>query len=162
MNGLNKVEVVISGEVFTLVANEDAEYILKLARYIDKKTGELKGSKSSANINPATRSLLIAINIADDLFKETERGERLDAANKAFSREIDEEKKLNGDLSSEIIKLTMENRDLRDRIARLESRLNDTKRELGDYIDALEAAPTNLKTIPMPTTDAKRQFGKGR
>ena len=162
MDGLNKVEVVISGEVFTLVASEEAEYILKLARYIDKKTGELKGSKSSANINPATRSLLIAINIADDLFKETERGERLDVSNKALSREVEEEKKLNGDLSSEIIKLTMENRDLRDRIAKLENRLDDTKRELGDYIDAFDAAAPNLKVHPMPSGEARRAHNKGR
>jgi len=158
----NKVEVVISGEVFTLVASDDAEYILRLARYVDSKTTEMKGSRSSANINPATRSLLVSINIADDLFKEIERGERLDASNKALSRENDEEKKLNGDLSSEIIKLTMENRDLRDRIAKLESRLDDTKRELGDYIDAFDAAAPNMKVTPMPSLETKRSYNKGR
>ena len=161
MNGLNKVDVVISGEVFTLVANEDAEYVQKLARYIDKKTGELNGCKSSANINPATRALLIAINIADDLFKERERGERLDVSNKAVSREVEEEKKLNGDLSSEIIKMTMENRDLRDKIARLESQLSDMKRELGDYIDAFDAASPNLKAFPISSQDVKKPY-RGR
>ena len=126
----NKIEVIISGEVFTLIANENESYIQQLARYIDRKTYEIQNSKSNANINPATRSLLLAVNIADDLFKEKE---------KSNSAVVNEEA---------IRALNEENKVLSERIRALEEALAETKKELEEYVEAFDSVTPRIKTLP--------------
>ena len=126
----NKIEVIISGEVFTLIANENESYIHQLARYIDRKTNEIMGSKSNANINPATRSLLIAINIADDLFKEKEKNNNVTVNDDSIRR------------------LTEENKALFEKVQSLEMALDDTKRELEEYVEAFDTLTPRIKTLP--------------
>jgi len=78
-----KLEVVIAGEIVILAADESPEYIQRLARYIDKKMLELSREKKVVSFNSFAKTLLISINIADDLFKEIDANEgiRLDLAN---------------------------------------------------------------------------------
>ena len=70
-----KLQVVIAGEVVVLTGEESPEYIQRLARYIDKKMHELSRKKKVVSFNSFTKTLLIAINIADDLFKEIDANE---------------------------------------------------------------------------------------
>jgi len=129
-DAVKKVEVIISGEVFTLIADENESYIHQLARYIDKKTNDIMLSKSNANINPATRSLLLAINIADDFFKEREKNGKVVVNEDAIN------------------KLTEENKALFDKVQALEEALAETKRELEEYIEAFDTVTPRIKTIP--------------
>jgi len=66
---------VISGEVVVLSGEESPEYIQRLARYIDKKMLELGRRKKVVSFNSFAKTLLVAINIADDLFKEIDANE---------------------------------------------------------------------------------------
>ena len=72
-----KLQVVIAGEVVVLSGEESPEYIQRLARYIDKKMFELGRMKKVVSFNSFAKTLLIAINIADDLFKEIDTNENI-------------------------------------------------------------------------------------
>ena len=88
-NANNTVEVVIDGEVVTLVGVESEEYIQRVARYIDKKISEINRSrKQPFAANSFMKTLLISVNIADDLFKERENYKKLEETLKEQSETI--------------------------------------------------------------------------
>jgi cell division protein ZapA len=69
------VEVNILGHDYTVKTDADTEYIQEIARYVDKKMGEIvRNTKTVSTLNTA---ILAALNIADDLFKEKEKREEL-------------------------------------------------------------------------------------
>ena|GEM_PF-127020 len=74
-NDKTKLEVVIAGEIVVLSGEESPDYIQRLARYIDKKMTTLGREKKIVSFNSFAKTLLVAINIADDLFKEIDKGE---------------------------------------------------------------------------------------
>ena len=85
----NTVEVVIDGEVVTLVGVESEEYIQRVARYIDKKITEINRTrKQPFAANSFMKTLLISVNIADDLFKERENYKKLEGTLKEQSETI--------------------------------------------------------------------------
>ncbi|MCL2673874.1 MAG: cell division protein ZapA [Defluviitaleaceae bacterium] len=74
-NDKTKLEVVIAGEIVVLSGEESPDYIQRLARYIDKKMTQLGREKKIVSFNSFAKTLLVAINIADDLFKEIDKNE---------------------------------------------------------------------------------------
>ena len=68
----NRVEVFIEGKAVILTGEESEEYIKLVAEYVDKKYKEVKGI-SNGNISSSMLSVLAAINITDEYFKEKER-----------------------------------------------------------------------------------------
>lgn len=68
----NKVVVKIDGMQYTLSANETAEYMNKLAAYVNQKL--TKVAKSNPSINTTAIAILTAVNIADDYFKAKQGG----------------------------------------------------------------------------------------
>ena len=84
----NRVEVVIDGQIITLVSNEKEEYMQKLALYIDKKLNEIKSSKSNKPVSEHVRTLLISVNIADDYYKALEKRQALEDTHEAYVQEM--------------------------------------------------------------------------
>ena len=84
----NRVEVVIDGQIITLVSDEKEEYMQKVALYIDRKLNEIKTSKSNKPVTEHLRTLLISVNIADDYFKEAEKRQALEDTHEAYVHEM--------------------------------------------------------------------------
>ena len=84
----NKVNVVINGEIITLKSSEDNDYLQGLARYIDQKLDELKSHNAAVAINERIRTLLIALNVADDYHKEVAKLKTLQAEHERFIAEM--------------------------------------------------------------------------
>ena len=84
----NKVNVVIAGEVITLKSNEEEAHLQRIARYIDRKLVDLTTTNASASLNERTRTLLIAVNLADDYFKASDSLARTNAANEKYVHEL--------------------------------------------------------------------------
>ena len=84
----NRVEVVIDGQIITLVSDEDEAYMQKVALYIDKKLGEIKSSKSNKPVSEHLRTLLISVNIADDYFKALDKYQSLEDTHDAYIHEM--------------------------------------------------------------------------
>lgn len=67
-----KIEVVIGGRAYNLAGMESPEYIEMVAKYLDSKLNELKASSSPNIVYDESFPIILALNIADDLFKEKE------------------------------------------------------------------------------------------
>lgn len=73
MADINETQVIIAGKVLTLTGYESAEYTQKVANYINKKMDECRNAVSFRSQNKETQMLLVALNIADDYMKISEK-----------------------------------------------------------------------------------------
>lgn len=69
----NRITVTIQGRTYTLVADDNEEYVRRCADYVDKKIAENAGN-GLAQVECAA---LAALNMADELFREKAAGENL-------------------------------------------------------------------------------------
>jgi len=75
------VRVQIFGTEYQNAASVDPEHTREVAKYIDRKMREIANSLSLRSV--AKIAVLTAVNLADEMFKETEN-------DKEFTRELDE------------------------------------------------------------------------
>lgn len=129
MKDVNKVEVVIGGEIITLMSSENEDYMQKLARYIDKKLNEIKQLNSNASINERTRTLFIAANIADDYFKTSDELHALEAVHERYVTEMG--------------RMQEENYLLTGKLHELQDQLNQSRAELDAYIENFDSGDNN-------------------
>ena len=73
MKKKNDVEVLIDGRKYTLCGFESPEYIQKIASYINRKLAEFHKQEGYARLDLDLRNTLLAINIADDYYKEKKK-----------------------------------------------------------------------------------------
>lgn len=93
----NKVKINICGQEYTLVSEENQEYMLRIAETVDKKITEIKSQ--NATLNTPMAAILAALNLADDLEKvKVVAREKVDAQ----AAEITSLKKQLEDLSRKI------------------------------------------------------------
>ncbi|MBR1771167.1 MAG: cell division protein ZapA [Lachnospiraceae bacterium] len=69
MSAKTDAEVIIGGKVLTLSGNESAEYLQKVATYINNKINEYSRMDSFKRQSMDMQNVLIQLNIADDFFK---------------------------------------------------------------------------------------------
>ena len=65
----NYTEVLIGGKVFTLSGFESEDYLQKVSTYLNHKIEECTSSDGYRKQSAEARSVLLALNIADDYFK---------------------------------------------------------------------------------------------
>lgn len=131
MSVVNRINVVIDGEVFELSSRESPEHIQKVAGYIDKKIKEIYSVKSQGAINARLKTLFISLNIADDLFKESKEVARL-------KEEINTIENAAEAYKVEISAMHEENKALKERIKELEKGITDLENEVNAYIEVYE------------------------
>lgn len=73
------VQVEIAGQTLSIRTDEGPEYVRALADYVDAHLRELAAGKK-ATFNLSRMALLVAIQIADELFREKDRNRRLRCA----------------------------------------------------------------------------------
>ena len=128
----NYTEVLIGGKVFTLSGFESEEYLQKVSTYLNHKIDECSSSEGYRKQSAETRSVLLALNIADDYFKAKDQVEKLE-------RDLENKEKEIYDLKHDLIsnqvktetaeeslkKLERDNKELLLNKARLEAALED-------------------------------------
>ena len=73
----NYTEVLIGGKVFTLSGFESEDYLQKVSTYLNHKIEECTSSDGYRKQSAEARSVLLALNIADDYFKAKKLGDSL-------------------------------------------------------------------------------------
>lgn len=73
---MKTVSVTIDGIDYKIVGDRDEAQIVKIAKYIDKKLGEIRSA--APNLNKVDASVLTSINIVDQLFENKEKVEKLE------------------------------------------------------------------------------------
>lgn len=104
-NQKKQVQVVIGGKVYKLAGSESEEYIQAVAHYINKKLVELSKNSSAGIEFSENYPILLALNIADDLFKEKNKDTAQDGQTSAAS---DEALADLSDLSNQLVEKTNE------------------------------------------------------
>ena len=118
MKNKNDVEVLINGRRYTICGFESAEYLQKVATYINSKYAEFKNQDYYYNLDMELRSILLAINIADDYFKTEKQKQSL-------TRENEHKDKIILDMKHEVIDKEKENDDLRQKLEAAEKRITE-------------------------------------
>jgi len=125
---VNSVQVVIDGEVYELASEDNPEYVQNVALYIDTKIKDIYKKRSGAYINQKTKSLLISLNIADDLFKERDNNlvmkKEVEELNESLSEYMEENAKLAQDIS-----ILLEQKEI------LEKELFNKNKELKEFLE---------------------------
>ena len=126
----NFTEVLIGGKVFTLSGFESEEYLQKVSTYLNHKIDECSSSEGYRKQSAETRSVLLALNIADDYFKARKQGGTLESDIEAKDKEkhelISVQIKLeNADKALD--KLKEENKELQMKIVQLETEIKNNK-----------------------------------
>jgi cell division protein ZapA len=80
MDAKTPVQVTIFGHSYSVKGQDDKEYVLEVAAYVDRKMREITGRLPVAPLSKV--AILASLNIADELFKERARQQ-------AQSRELD-------------------------------------------------------------------------
>ncbi len=131
MDNKNSTNVLIDGQVYTLSGIESEDYIQRVALYINNKLKGLKETENGQALNTRLLNVLLALNIADDLYKEKDKLEEKDSE---LKRMTDEMRRLNDEIASfDKVKKNYE-----DRIEILEKELRQYKKELNEYIDIFD------------------------
>ena len=131
----NFTEVLIGGKVFNLGGFESEEYLQKVSTYLTHKIDECSSNDSYRKQSADTRSVLLALNIADDYFKAKKQGSSLESDIEAKDKEMYD---LKHDLISVQIKLENaekamdklkeENKDLQMKIVKLETEIKNKRK----------------------------------
>ena len=88
MSAKTDTEVIIGGKVLTVSGNESAEYLQKVAAYINSKVNEYAKMDSFKRQSVEKQNMLIQLNIADDYFKAKKQIELLEQDLKAKYNEL--------------------------------------------------------------------------
>ena len=88
MSTKTDTEVIIGGKVLTVSGNESAEYLQKVASYINNKVNEYTKMDSFKRQSADKQNMLIQLNIADDFFKAKKQIELLEQDLKAKENEL--------------------------------------------------------------------------
>lgn len=135
MNRRNDVEVTIDGKKINLCGYESAEYLHKVADYLNSKQEEFKRQDFYRMLEPELRNLLMQINVADDYFKVKMQLDGLEQDTEGKTTEIFDlrhelvrvQTKLeNAELELEILR--QDNVELQKQIVRLETELEEQKK----------------------------------
>lgn len=135
MNKQNDVEVYISGRVYNMAGYESAEYMQKIATYINAKNAELSHQEGYHARSDAEKNVLMQINLADDYFKLKKSLEETAVESEGKSREIAELKRENITLQTKLDSAEQESRLIREenlemqkKMIRLEAEMEELRK----------------------------------
>lgn len=123
MSAKTDTDVLIGGRIFTLSGYESAEYLQKVASYINSKIAEYNKVDSFRRHPMDTQSVLIQLNIADDYFKAKKQIGILED-------EIQDREKELYDLKHELIAAQMKLENMEKNVKTLQTKLGENEKEM--------------------------------
>ena len=131
----NCTEVLIGGKVFKLSGFESEEYLQKVSTYLNRKLAECANIDGYNRQSSENRSMLLALNIADDYFKAKKQGAALEMDVESKDQElyglkhelISTQIKVSN-LEGELEKARNEKQQLQMKIVKLETEMRNLKR----------------------------------
>lgn len=178
MKSKNDVEVLINGRRYTICGFESAEYLQRVATYINSKYAEFKSQDYYYSLDMDLRNILLAINIADDYFKsEKEKeslvrdGERKDKLVLDMKHEVldmqsrsddvvTRKEELRGQLDhaeKKIVELNVKNEDNSSKLVSLEEKLTEVSAENSSHATKLEVSEEHAKKLESENSRLKKK-----
>lgn len=135
MKDKNDVEVLIDGRKYRICGFESAEYLQQIASYINRKFIEFRKKEYYARLDLDLRNVLLAINLADDYYKEKKKADEYRTENEAKDKMVLDMKHEMIDLQTTIKKQNAEKKKLEasleqaeKKVIELETRLKQAKK----------------------------------
>jgi len=139
--------------VITIRSEESAEYVQKIAMYVDQKIEMLKSKNVSAVVDDRLRTLLIALNLADDYFKIKDQHTAQEVINKTLTDDAARYEKENAFLKNQIIIL----QDELDKVtAEYEEFLRNFDNAEVEHDYEYESEYDNESIVHLPKTDTRK------
>ena len=123
MKNKNDVEVLINGRKYTICGFESAEYLQKVATYINSKYMEFKDKDYYYSLDMDLRNILLAVNIADDYFKAKKEAWIIQKDNERKDKMVLDMKHEVLDSQSGTAKVGQENEALKDHLEEAEKKI---------------------------------------
>lgn len=123
MNEKHYAEVLIDGKVYTLGGIEEAQYLQRVAGYINEKTSQMKRQEGFTKQSQEYQAVMIELNIADDYFKAVDRAA-------ASEKRRDDMEKETYSLKHELVTTQMKLEDARGQLKELQGKLKKAEDEL--------------------------------
>lgn len=123
MSAKTDTEVIIGGKVLTLSGNESAEYLQKVAAYINNKLNEYNKMDSFKRQPVDTQNMLMFLNIADDYFKAKNQQELREQELRAKENEL-------YDLKHELIATQMKLDNTAKALQEAQNELNENSKQI--------------------------------
>ena len=112
MRQKNDTEVLIGGTRYTISGYESAEYIMKIATYINDKLSVIKKNTDPRLLDNDIKNILLQINIADDYYKQAARTQAVTEEKNDADKALFELKHEMMKLTEQVEKLTARNKQL--------------------------------------------------
>lgn len=146
-DNLKRIEVKIAGMNYVLKTDEDEEYIMKIANYINKKMSEVVANEPQ--LSTSLSAMLTALLVADEYFKHLlecdENLSKMAAENEKYQKEVEEYKERLKEAEEKLLKQSQEIERLNEMVQNLnqelektKQELEKTKKELDDFINAFD------------------------
>lgn len=87
MDSKNYTDVLIGGKIYTLGGLEEENYLQQVAGYINEKISGLRRQDGYLKQSEDYQSVMVYLNLADDLFKEKERAGLLESRRDDLEKE---------------------------------------------------------------------------
>lgn len=123
-----KIIVRIAGNEYNLCGEESAEYMQRVALYVDRKTAEIM--KANHTLSTSMASVLTAINITDEMFKTAEINQSLKKELEKAQSLLQELAQNNEQLTRQLQKANEENKHLVLELTRREAELSEVRNTL--------------------------------
>ena len=144
MKNKNDVEVLINGRKYTICGFESAEYLQKVATYINSKYMEFKDKDYYYSLDMDLRNILLAVNIADDYFKAKKETWIIQKDNERKDKMVLEMKHEVLDSQSGTAKIGQENEVLKDDLEEAEKKIVELKVKNEDNMTKVAALEEKL------------------
>ena len=131
----NNTEVLIGGKVFTLSGFESEDYLQKVSTYLNHKISECSNMDDYRRQSAETRSIVLALNIADDYFKA--------------QKEIDS-------LKEDINSKEKEMYELKHELISMQIKLESTEKAMKAMQDEINSYEKKLSNVEMETKTGKK------
>ncbi|MCD8238593.1 MAG: cell division protein ZapA [Clostridiales bacterium] len=155
------VEVIINGKAYKLTAEDGEDYIKTVAGYVDRKYREITAGLSTVTRLSDSFPIMLALNIADDLFKQSEKSGSSLKANAdlqdkiaKLQKALDDEKKLSEEKNEIIEKLRQGSDNIVSDKNQLEKDILAEKEKLEAANTVLEAQKSEIKRLQDIIADA--------
>lgn len=139
MKDRTDTEVLIDGRKYTISGKEGDEYMQKIASYINRKLTGFREKESYRHMDMDLRNVLLALNIADDYYKEK---------NKSMAYKTEGEQK-----DQQIL-------DMKHEIMSMQEKIKDYELKNGVLEASVEEA--QKKIIELETQQKQRTGSKGK
>ena len=123
MNEKHYAEVLIDGKIYTLGGIEEAQYLQRVAGYINEKTSQMKRQEGFTKQSQEYQAVMIELNIADDYFKAVDRAA-------ASEKRRDDMEKETYSLKHELVTTQMKLEDAKGQLKELQGKYKKAEEEL--------------------------------